>query len=274
MKIISYLSYLSFEVVFGACAMCYLVTRWFNYDLDLNWYFLLGSAVWIIYTLDHLWDAKSREPQFLPDRHLFHLKYFNILVYTLIFVVIATAIDAFQFLNTDQWKLLGFCLLGCGVYFVLNIYLESIFLMKELIISFLYTIGISFPILAQPDLHLHLPDYLFLGMIFFTAWLNLLAFAKISINEDQISKFKSLALVMGVVGLKRIFVVSAFVYCILFILNVFFHYNDAMFYIMILVSIGLVQMMIFIFSNKETPLKVLRLVGDMVFMLPFFLLLF
>jgi hypothetical protein len=40
-------------------------------NLSLLVYILLGMAVWCIYTLDHLWDAKSISGKASTKRHVF-----------------------------------------------------------------------------------------------------------------------------------------------------------------------------------------------------------
>jgi hypothetical protein len=273
-KIFYKISYLSLDVVLGALATCYLLSLWFNVQLELDWYFMLGSAVWIVYTIDHLIDSKLRDAKFLPERHIFHKDNFLVLALIVLFLGIATLIDGLKMLDLYQWELLGIELIVMAAYFAMNIIFKTRFLVKELFIAVLYTVGVSFPFIALYQVQIQVNDIFFLALIFFTAWMNLLAFAKISVDEDKISGFKSIALVLSEYGLRLVFTISLLIYFGLFIINAFLNGDIKLYYVMIYTCVGLVQIMIFTFSDTETNLRLLRIIGDVAFSLPLSLLFF
>ena len=73
-KILLYLNLLSLDVVLGAMAGMLFFSDLLEVNIAGSVYFLLGLAVWSIYTLDHLMDARSAINKPQSPRHQLHQK--------------------------------------------------------------------------------------------------------------------------------------------------------------------------------------------------------
>jgi hypothetical protein len=73
----AWLQWLSVDVAIGALAGGLLAQRICGVALDAVWYVVLPISVWVIYTLDHLLDARRLGAGAHTARHLFHHRYFK-----------------------------------------------------------------------------------------------------------------------------------------------------------------------------------------------------
>ena len=69
---------LSIDVAFGAIAMMYLWSYYFNQTISTMTYLALFLVVWLIYTTDHLLDVKKRK-NLIGSRYSFHQLHFKLL---------------------------------------------------------------------------------------------------------------------------------------------------------------------------------------------------
>src|SRR5260221_9904362 len=70
---------LSLDVAAGAVVSASFFARIFNVTILPQGLISLGLTVWIIYTADHLLDAKKLKQAASTERHRFHQQHFNIL---------------------------------------------------------------------------------------------------------------------------------------------------------------------------------------------------
>lgn len=76
-KAYAYLRILSLDVVAGAVGAGAMVAKLTGTSPEWPFYLVLGLAVWVIYTLDHLLDARRMGEQASTPRHRFHHLYFR-----------------------------------------------------------------------------------------------------------------------------------------------------------------------------------------------------
>src|SRR5689334_7150262 len=89
------LNILSVDVALGAvCCAAWFATL-FEVTLRPHAFVVLGLTVWIIYTADHLLDAKRTEGVASTKRHRFHQQHFSFLVVVLILTVITDLVFVF-----------------------------------------------------------------------------------------------------------------------------------------------------------------------------------
>src|SRR5688572_24614318 len=69
--------HLSIDVAIGASSMMGLVAAFLGVDVDSIYYFLLFLITWLIYTTDHLMDARSIPHDANTARHRFHQTYYK-----------------------------------------------------------------------------------------------------------------------------------------------------------------------------------------------------
>ena len=110
---------LSIDVSLGACSMAYLISTIFNTPLSFPAYLVLATSVWCIYTLDHLLDAKQLKKTAIAQRHVFHNKHYQTLLYSLILISIITF---FAIILWIPLKMIIYGIIG-GIFVLLHILL-------------------------------------------------------------------------------------------------------------------------------------------------------
>ncbi len=71
-----FLQLLSIDVILGALLSGMMVARLLDVQMPSYWYWVLPLSVWVIYTSDHLIDARRLKENAHTPRHLFHYRYF------------------------------------------------------------------------------------------------------------------------------------------------------------------------------------------------------
>jgi len=69
--------HLSIDVGIGSAAMMYLVAGYLDRHVAGIYYFLLSLLTWLIYTTDHLMDARNIKHEASTPRHRFHQIYYK-----------------------------------------------------------------------------------------------------------------------------------------------------------------------------------------------------
>lgn len=140
----------------------------------------LAMTVWIIYTIDHLRDAKSIRRTASAERHRFHQIYFRPIAAGL---CVAAVLDLVAVVFLSDRLIYAGAALGAIVivYLLLQRYLKF---MKEFFVACLYCCGILLPSLTVPHVELDPFHYLIIGKFFITALMNLLLFSLIDYHED------------------------------------------------------------------------------------------
>ncbi|MEM6348697.1 MAG: hypothetical protein AAF927_32735 [Bacteroidota bacterium] len=72
-----FLQLLSIDVILGALLSGMMLTRLLAVQMPHYWYWVLPLSVWVIYTTDHLIDARRLKENAHTPRHLFHYRYFH-----------------------------------------------------------------------------------------------------------------------------------------------------------------------------------------------------
>lgn len=134
---------LNLDVAAGAAGMALLVNSIFNQHVPIAYYYLLFSAVWTIYLLDHLYDSKK--PEAISERRKFFKKYHKAFWWVLgINLCISFVVFVIQF--NILLLFYAFPAIGVtGVYVLANwLFQENRqrFYLKEILISFGYAFGV------------------------------------------------------------------------------------------------------------------------------------
>src|SRR5258708_19860438 len=138
---------LSIDVVAGAVVSGLFIARILQVHI-LPWGLaVLGLTVWVIYTTDHLLDARRLGAPAATARHRFHQSHFRELVMVLAVVVVIDV--AMTFLIRKPVLSSGLALAGMvGIYLLIQHSLKSL---KELSATLLYCSGVALPPLSFPD---------------------------------------------------------------------------------------------------------------------------
>jgi hypothetical protein len=189
------ISWLSIDVVFGAMAGMLFFSELLHVRLEWGIFALLALAVWSIYTLDHLLDAR-RESSDLSPRHQFHRKFSTALFALLVAVLLFGGLGAVWILGLGRELLLSGLLAGLIVLSRFLIWKAGPALswLKELSIAAYYVMGISWmPLLRAEAIDRVWEVYGFFAAYLILAFLNLLILSFLDRKEDQSAGFTSAA---------------------------------------------------------------------------------
>ncbi len=181
------LQHLSIDIVFGATILLHFFSRAFSVEVPWIVYFLLGAAVWMIYTIDHLRDAEKPR-QSKRGRYAFHRKHRLKLKFMVLLVGLLSVILSLIFLPETLW-VGGSVITTLVILYILSQSKLADLGLKELYIAIVYTAGILLtPISLGKEM-----DW-FLGlMLFLITYLNLIIFSWFEARQDFADNFGSIA---------------------------------------------------------------------------------
>ena len=182
LKIIHFVQSLSLDITAGAVINSLFIARVFGVNLSIPVLMGLAIAIWLIYTVDHLMDARKTKGKADNPRHAFHQKHQILLMIMAGLAFVAGLINTFYL--PVRTVCFGGVLAGLsGVYFL---YLQKPKCAKgkALFAAFVYTAGV----VAGPG---SLVSGLELGQLFPVLQIMLLAYANlllISLYEIAMDK--------------------------------------------------------------------------------------
>ncbi len=204
---------LSLDVVAGSLAGAALAVVVCETKMPLAWWLLLPLIVWIIYSTDHLLDARRIGPSATTFRHRFHYRHFRVLgLVTFLAAVLAAHLIFFEL---TRYPRIFFAGLFLGTLVLAHLGLAQVTRWRgypaELLIAALYTIGIWFGPLLQRDQGITgtaVPAIL-LGF-FLAAFGNLLVFSLFERHIDAREAPNTIVLAGGPVFAERLVRFCAF----------------------------------------------------------------
>lgn len=253
---------LSLDIVIGTVVCALFFGRLFNVNILPYGLMALGLTVWIIYTVDHLLDARAIGREASSERHRFHQKHFTpLLVITFIAISIDVIVIFFARKPVVVW---GFILAVIVIiYLIFQRYLK---LLKEFFIAFLYTCGVLLPSVSVTTVKIDSFYLIIVFMFFLIALINLLLFSWFDNDKDRADLQHSFVTVSG----RRFTTICIYgMGLINMMLTVFLLYADfeskAVF---ILGAMNVILLAIFTYKDPMQHNYTYRLLGDAVFLLP------
>ncbi len=202
-KVFRYIQFLSLDVVLGAILSSMFIAALIGVSLTTEILIGLGIAIWLIYTADHLIDAKKIKGEAINPRHAFHQKHFkSIATIGLIAILIGTWNISFLPLETVKFGgILTFCV---AVYFVtIRLADRKSLWHKEMSAAMIYSFGIfAGPLSLSGDIP-YSTIFLFVQFSIIVI-LNLFIFPIFEVESDRKDDMKSLAITVGVKRLKGV----------------------------------------------------------------------
>lgn len=253
-------------MVAGACICSIFLGDFLGIDLHWATVALLGMCVWLIYTFDHLNDARNIPHEASTERHRFHQKYLKGLTIACILILLVAAFFVFVIpLKTLVWGVALSCLV-LGYFLLLYLLKLKSSYHKEITIAILYAGGILLPAVSISEGQSMLDVFVVFIQFTMLAFTNLVAFAAYETDSDERDYSPSLVQVLGVdraIILLKIIVVIQVLLC--FVLLGVNH-----FYVLELVMLAMVISLGSIVFYRQFFYKasLYRLVGDAVFFLP------
>lgn len=184
---------LSLDVVLGAMAGMLFFLHLAGESVGFPLYMLLALTVWTIYTLDHLWDAKSINGIAKMARHRFHQEYFKSLsvgafVAAGLAVYILFTIPELSFIiRPGLYVALGMGVLMLGI----KVSGKKLAWLKEISTAVFYVAGISL-VGWRLQQEVTYQFILFQLTYILLAWLNLLILSYLDEKDDKKSGFGSI----------------------------------------------------------------------------------
>lgn len=252
------------DIVLGAIFFLAYLEEYFKVAISLHVYFALAAAIWLIYTADHLIDARCVQASF-TGRHAFHRRNSKLLIILGAMVLCFSLVNIY-FLDGVIIRNGALLAAGCVVY-LLAVYLMPRLWIKELLVAIGYAVGVFLaPVSLSAERLEMTPVVQFAGI----ALLNLLIFSYYDQQVDQQSGFRSLVLRIGPTRSKWFIVALALVLicssCLLWLT-----YGSEL-QALFLVMAG-VLLMVFCFPRHFQKAERYRTIGDGIFYLPALLLL-
>jgi hypothetical protein len=253
---------LSIDVAVGAVVSAIFFAKIFDVEIRPYGLAALWLTVWIIYTADHLRDARSIAVTASSERHAFHQRHFKIL---LIVLSLAVLIDAGMIFFIRRPVLIGGIVLSAmtGLYLITQ---GKMYFLKEVMVAVLYTSGVILPSVAVTKVPISTFHVGLICQFTAIALLNLLIFSWFDRHRDKQDSLRSFVTRFGekfTQGLIWIFSVLLLVLSLVQLMTCY-----ACLTAWTPVVMTLVLMLIFIkrdfFSNHDYY----RLLGDAVFFIP------
>ncbi len=220
------LQYLSLDVVLGAVACGWMASLWLQVQMPPAWWLALPLAVWVMYTTDHLLDARRLGNQAQSGRHRFHVQYFTQISRAWAVGMVLGTLVLPWFLPLGMLVVaLSVGVLAAGHFWLIRRVQGRVkpWLAKEAGVAMVYTSGVwGGPWALSPE-RFYLETWLVICQFFCLALFNLLLLARYEIPEDAAtnssswarglgraaSKWAILSLALIVTGLAIFFLVQA-----------------------------------------------------------------
>ena len=263
---------LSLDVAAGAAIFSLAIGQYFKVQIPCNVLICLSISIWIIYTCDHLLDAKKIKGQASTFRHQFHQKYQKSLA-ILVFIILLTGIINMFYLPVEIIYIGLVGVVFSVVYFLLL--QHTSFWTKEIYIALVYTFGIFVGPIYFSYNNLQLSQWILIPQVFLLVFSNLLLFSWFDFLNDEKDGHPSMIRRWGIKKAERILkiILVAGVCFSLTLIFLNFNYSTFIIQIILLIMDGL---LIMLFKQHKLFRKndLYRMIGDGIFFIPLTFLLY
>jgi hypothetical protein len=251
---------LSIDVALGAICSAVFFARIFNVTIYAQGLLSLGLTVWVVYTIDHLLDARKVTGNASTERHQFHQRHYRILAPCVIVAVLTDAVIV-SFIRRPILEGGVVLIAVVGIYLLVQQYTK---IFKEIFIAWMYTLGVVLPSIMVTRVPYHTWPWVLLLQFFLLALTNLLLFSWFDHEFDARDKRSSF---VTIVGPERTRIIIRGLFVIMGLLAFFSHELKASLYLLAGDSL-----LLSIFLKPEFFRKAdrFRLLGDAVFFILLF----
>ena len=267
-KLYQYIRAFSLDVVAGAVISARWIGNYFKAEIPSYAILALGLTVWLIYTIDHVLDARKISSKDALFRHLIHYKNAPY-IFGLMAIVAMVLIFVLQKLHPhllNAGLILGF-LVFCYLIFI-HFIRKNLFWGKEWFIALVYATGICLPTVTYIQTIPIILIYFWL-QLFLLASINLILFNMIEYKSDKAQGFSSFATIKGVDFSRRVILVLLIAFVAIWSSSfLLFNSERILDYQAIFILMASVLAMVL---SKEVVLREeewYRVIGDIVFVLP------
>ena len=254
---------LSLDVCLGAVAGGIYASSVIDYSPPIAYFVILFLAVFFIYTLDHLIDARRIGKKTTRFRYQFHNQHF-------VFISFFTFVSGFLALFAALYYLSaaiiwGGLLLFVGVviHLILAQYTRLPF-MKEFSVAFYYTTGIWLVPLVEGKA-LNVTVWAYFALFYLSVFVSLALFSFFEIKEDRKDGSNSIAVFLGEQKSKWLIRVLL-VICLVLLFYTWYLAEESQKYIVGPAIVLFVHFFMFFFPGFFNKNEIYRIVGDGVFL--------
>jgi 4-hydroxybenzoate polyprenyltransferase len=257
-SIFQYINALSIDVSVGAVCSALFFAEYFRVKILPVGIASLGLTVWIIYSADHLLDAKRIQHPASTFRHRLYQDNFSTL---LVVTTVACLIDSVLIFFIRRPVFVGgIILIGMVIlYLTLNRWWK---IPKEIIIALLYVCGVLLPSVAVTPMQIEYWPITLITQFFFTALLNLFIFAWYDRHHDTADQLSSFVLKFG--EPKSKFIISA-LFGMNLLLTIFSGFERGS---ILVLAMNVILLVLYLKSDFFIKDERFRFIGDVVFILP------
>jgi 4-hydroxybenzoate polyprenyltransferase len=251
---------LSLDIVAGSIVSALFFSRLFDVNVLPYGLAALGLTVWLIYTTDHLLDARSITGEASTLRHWFHQKYSTPLMICVAIGLLVDAVLVF-YIRPPVFKWGVILSLTVAAYLVVQRYLKFL---KEIVIATLYTCGVLLPSITVTNLIPEVVHWIIIFQFAMLALTNLLIFSWFDNELDWKHNQHSFVTFFG----KEVtaWIIGLLIGANLVIGAITFASDAPAKIILILMNVCL--MMVFLFRERLKQDDRYRLIGDSIFLFP------
>lgn len=259
----------SLEVPVGAVVMSNVVASIADAKVPVAVYISLFLAVWFIYILDRLFDARKISAKASNPRHYFYQEHFPSLLTVLIMVGGAGLLSLYYL--PAEVLLYGVLVMGSCLLYLLWVFLSARSLPKEVIVAVLYTAGISLAPWALAGRGFEPVDLLVAGVVLLIAFINLVLFSRQEQHYD-IADGQESFIARWRAASVHLLLRSAFMVAVIGIVSIFL-LSDGLGALqgLLALMLGILWVLYQRMAYFKNPLA-FRLIGDGIFLLPILLL--
>ncbi len=257
--IYKYLRWLSLDIVLGAIFFLAYLEKYYQTSLSWNVYLALASAIWLIYTTDHLLDARSLSVP-TSERHLFHKKNFKGLVF-ISGLILCLGLVNMYFLEIEVIRN-GAILSAISVAYLVLVYFIRRLWVKELVVALVYAMGVFLGPWSMIEDFSYL-DIILLIQLIGIALLNLFIFSFYDRVADLKDGFNSLVLRLGA-NASQFAIITLGICLMIACVAIGIHQEIQQLYL-VMISI---LMIVHLLPNTFSKSAFYRTVGDGIFYLP------
>ncbi len=263
LKIIHFVQNLSLDITAGAVIMTLFLGKVFEVEVTSSMVIGLAIAIWLIYTIDHLFDAYKLKSEAKNPRHAFHQKYFKVLI-SFALIVFALGLWNLKFLP-EKTLYYGMILAALSGFYLTYSYLNKKAINKEVFAAFVYTAGIATAPISMTT-SIDWVQGILLLQIFLLAYANLMIIPLFEFDIDVEDHHSSVVTLKGVLNVRQRILLLCSSTILLFVIQ-FFLLKSYPFLGLILIM----TFIIFIMINRQDLFRkyqLFRILADGIFFLP------
>lgn len=193
--------YLSIDVAIGACAGMYFFSRLLEIPLAGVAYVILAMAVWVIYTFDHLMDARFSPGELVSARHRFHHDHYKLLLILTLLISVGGLFLAWRFLPSTIIFVVGAILAALifSAMILTQYFKDQMGPFKEFTIAVLYVSGlVMLPVMQGMESLTHWRWLHYVVAYLLLAWFNLVFLSLLDRDPDRLAGQRSLVSALGI----------------------------------------------------------------------------